>query len=48
MALWFGATSGYRLNVVYKLGCPATVKTTFLIGWPNELDGILIGLDDDL
>ena len=32
MVLCFEATSGYRLNIVYNLCCPATVQTIFSIG----------------
>ena len=47
MVLCFEATSGYRLNIVYNLCCPATVQTIFLIGWPNEPDDMLIKHNDD-
>ena len=36
MVLCFEATSGYRLNIVYNLCCPATVQTIFSIDWPGS------------
>ena len=47
MVLCFEATSGYRVNIVYNLCCPATAQTIFLIGWPNEPDDMLIKHNDD-